>query len=153
IVPPLAGADALTVRAGDSLVRLASADGSPLWTTHLADQAASGKFLLVHKDMLVTAVVRRPDRQDSVLGVTTSGEVAWRTDLPGILAPEGALLASDELWLAVTEAGGGTAHILHPATGTVLRRLTLPWGANAFATWSRGLLVRKPGRVRWAAGP
>jgi outer membrane protein assembly factor BamB len=155
-LPPLPIGDELVVRGGDVLAGLSMTDGGPRWTTVLAERAASGRFLLAHDRILVTTVVRRPERLDSVLGVGAAGDVAWRTDLPGIAAPAGATIVGDELWITVTEpSDGAAAHVIDVDTGTHLRRVALPCGGDELATWSGGLLVRnqvasagKPGLYR-----
>lgn len=121
---------------------LDAADGSPLWTTELAENSAGGNFL-TGGGLLFTDVSRQPEHLDTVIGVSESGRVRARVDLPGIIATAGAYRHEGELWLATTEPeDGAVAYVLDTHTGDLSRRVRLPWGANGFAAWSGGLLVR-----------
>ncbi|WP_194908499.1 outer membrane protein assembly factor BamB family protein [Catenulispora rubra] len=142
LVPPLFEAGTLTVRAGAALIRLDAADGNPMWTAELPGNDTGGK-LLIGGGLLFTNAVRRPERLDTVIGVSESGQVEARVDLPAIIAPESAYRHDGELWLAATEPEhGAVVYVLDAHTGDMRRRIPLPWGADGFAAWSGGLLVR-----------
>jgi PQQ-like domain len=150
---PVLTAATVTVRCGDELAQLAIADGSQALLTTLAHRAGNGTFLLQYADLLLTDIVRRPERLGSVLAVRDDGGLAWRVDLAGIVAPAGTVVVGDRLHVLVTEPGEGVVlYTLDARTGERLSRLVLPWSADGLIPWNDGLLVRNQAAAEGSAG-